>query len=305
MKTVSFRFYPSFACKAGRCRHTCCQGWEIDIDGESYACYRKIGGPFGDRLRAAIEEDAEGAHFRTDAEERCPFLRRDGLCDLILNLGEDSLCEICREHPRFFHWLSDRTEVGLGLCCEEAARLMLTQTEKAELTVLEDDGGAERPDAWELTVREARQAAFARIQDRRLPLQRRLEALLAGRSRPFPQATAGEWYDRLYALERMDGAWDDCLLRLKADPSPLPLEKEAETALEQFGVYLLFRHLTPAEGEEDLKARLGFCVFGVKLLARLYTAGERTMEDLLELARLFSSEIEYSEENTEALLRRF
>ena len=28
-------FFPDFQCKADRCRHTCCQKWEIDIDEET------------------------------------------------------------------------------------------------------------------------------------------------------------------------------------------------------------------------------------------------------------------------------
>ena len=35
------------------------------------------------------------------------------------------LTEICREHPRYYNVYSDRAEVGLGLSCEEAARLTL------------------------------------------------------------------------------------------------------------------------------------------------------------------------------------
>ena len=158
------------------------------------------------------------------------------------------------------------------------------------------------------TARTRSQAAFASMQDRRFRLRERLDRLLSDFSCPVPPLAEEEWeewYGRLFSLERMDEAWDGCLERLKAEPSPTPLGEEIETALEQFGVYLLFRHLTPAEGEDDLRARLGFCVFGVMLLARLYAAGEKTMDDLLELARLFSSEIEYSEENTRALLRYF
>ena len=37
-------YYPLFHCIADRCRHNCCIGWEIDVDGDSLAAYDQIGG---------------------------------------------------------------------------------------------------------------------------------------------------------------------------------------------------------------------------------------------------------------------
>ena len=43
-------YYPLFHCIADRCRHNCCIGWEIDVDGDSLAAYDQIGGEMGERL---------------------------------------------------------------------------------------------------------------------------------------------------------------------------------------------------------------------------------------------------------------
>ena len=120
-------YYPLFRCIAGACRHSCCKDWEIDVDEDTLSAYRTVDGEIGERLRQAIYEDDDGAHFCLTREERCPFLNAEGLCDLILALGEDSLCQICADPPRFRSFWSDRTEIGLGLCCEAAVRLVLTQ----------------------------------------------------------------------------------------------------------------------------------------------------------------------------------
>lgn len=124
-------YYPQFACIADRCRHTCCAGWEIDIDDESHIRYQTMPGPMGEHLRSVIVpgDDGEPAHFCLTADERCPLLNERGLCDLITACGEDALCQVCADHPRFRSFFSDRTEIGLGLCCEAAVRLVLTQTE--------------------------------------------------------------------------------------------------------------------------------------------------------------------------------
>lgn len=125
MRFIKPDFYDNFECKAQNCKHSCCVGWEIDVDEESLIYYNSIEDEIGNELRENIS-DVPSPHFVLGAEERCPFLEKSGLCRLILTLGEDSLCDICREHPRFYNEFSDRTEAGLGLCCEEAARLLLS-----------------------------------------------------------------------------------------------------------------------------------------------------------------------------------
>ena len=141
MKLIAPAYYPLFRCLAGACRHTCCRGWEIDVDAAALTRYGQVGGPLGDKLRRAIDRAGDTPHFRLDQQENCPFLTKDGLCELILHLVEDSLCQVCADHPRYRGFLTDRTEIGLGLCCEAAARLILTWPEKVDLITLEDDGG--------------------------------------------------------------------------------------------------------------------------------------------------------------------
>ena len=136
-------YYPEFHCVASRCGHTCCAGWEIDIDAESLARYDRMPGEFGARVRAGIRR-GETPQFRLTAGERCPLLNADNLCELILHAGEGALCQICRDHPRFRNYFSDRVEMGLGLVCEEAARLILSRPRPLRLIRLEGSG-AEAP----------------------------------------------------------------------------------------------------------------------------------------------------------------
>ncbi len=129
-------YYPLFHCTASRCRHTCCAGWEIDIDAESIERYNHLPGIFGHRVRQSIAVEST-PHFILSSDERCPLLTRDNLCELILREGEDALCQICRDHPRFRNYFSSRIEMGLGLVCEEAARLILSQPQPLHLIRLE------------------------------------------------------------------------------------------------------------------------------------------------------------------------
>ena len=152
MKVIVPDYYSRFRCIAGACRHTCCEGWEVDIDAESLLRYRTMAD-----ITPQIEESDDTPHFRLGENERCPFLNSDKLCDLILRHGEDILCQICRDHPRFRSFWSDRTEIGLGLVCEEAGRLILSQEKPMELVVLSDDGtdaALPEDEAWLLAYRD-------------------------------------------------------------------------------------------------------------------------------------------------------
>ncbi len=134
MKTIVPDYYKSFKCIAGACRHSCCAGWEIDIDPDSLKRYLQ-----DDQMAAHIS--LEGTpHFRLLPDGRCPYLNDSGLCDLIIAKGEGELCQICADHPRFRNYWTDRIEMGLGLACEEAARIILFAPHRAELVTLEDDG---------------------------------------------------------------------------------------------------------------------------------------------------------------------
>lgn len=125
-------YYKDFKCIASACKDSCCAGWEIDIDEETYEFYENVKGEFGDRLRANIcppsDETDEPAHFISAPDERCPFLNEQGLCDIFTELGEEHLSYICTHHPRYYEWMIGVTEAGLGIACEEACRIILQKT---------------------------------------------------------------------------------------------------------------------------------------------------------------------------------
>ena len=83
-------FCDRFVCLADRCRHSCCRGWEIEVDEETARRYRSMDGALGDELRAQLQREGDIWSLRLTEREDCPFLRTDGLCRLILELGEDA-----------------------------------------------------------------------------------------------------------------------------------------------------------------------------------------------------------------------
>ena len=299
MQIIVPDYYKEFLCIADRCRHSCCIGWEIDIDEESLARYDTWEGEYGAVLRARIDRSGETPYFKLGEGERCPFLRPDGLCEMILELGEDALCQICADHPRFRNYYSDRIELGLGLCCEAAGALILKRRKPMKLELQLDNGVKESADSEEETLLSFREMLFSILQDRSCTLDERMEELLDTCGASLPEGGLSAWVDFLLGLERLDEGWTQVLLELKKREKRVPLVgAEWETAFEQAAVYFLYRHLREALVDGDVATKAAFAVFSVELL-RALCAGKKnvTLDDLVEFARMYSGEIEYSEEN--------
>ena len=166
-------FYRDFKCIANRCTDSCCIGWEIDIDSATYDKYRLM--PEAFRKNIAVCDG--GAHFVLTKDERCPFLQKDGLCKIILEYSEDMLCDICREHPRFYEWYGNYKDAGVGLCCEEAIRLLLESEKPLEYETVETQEISDDDTPGDIckSVFELRKSLFSIINDRRLTLFERIE----------------------------------------------------------------------------------------------------------------------------------
>lgn len=166
-------YIKDFHCTASACQDTCCAGWEIVLDEEAQKRYREVKGAFGKRLNQAIQTEDGEAYFALTKEKRCPFLNREGLCDIFLELGEEALCDICTEHPRFYNWIGDYTEKGLGLCCEEAERLLFAHKEPLEFVCTEGEAGEAISEDLKALL-QIRQEAFGILQDRTLSFKERI-----------------------------------------------------------------------------------------------------------------------------------
>ncbi len=272
MKITSPEYYKDFKCTADKCRHSCCVGWEIDIDEETAQFYKTVGGEIGERLGANID-DRDAPHFVLREGERCPFLNESGLCDIITELGEGALCQICADHPRFRNYFDDRVEIGLGISCEAAARLILTS----------DKYGV---DSTEFPERER---IFELLCDRNIPLSGRVEAIRAEFEVEIPELSLEEWSKLFLGMEILDGEWEGLIGNLTEH------KNADETVEERLLTYFLYRHLANGIYDGRMRARIAFAIVSTFIITHLPA-------DVFEGARMYSAEIEYSEENTERLI---
>ena len=310
MKILKPDYYDRFRCIAGACPDSCCKEWEVDVDPDAAAFYRKLPGDLGDRLRSVLQDTEDGVCM-TIENRRCPMWRQDGLCRIQAELGHDALCKTCREFPRLRHDYGDFAELGLELSCPEAARLILNSDWEILAENAPDGDAPEYDEEVMSTLLRSRQALLGYLSTCDSPrdalavmllygyeVQNELDGdqpaalspdscLAAARRFAGPGDIDGifaffreleiltpQWKKQLDA-GAVDGAWDRRLLR--------------------FARYGIERYWLQAVSDFDLVCRVKLIVIACLLVNAM--GG-----DLLQTAQAFSKEIENDPDNLEAIL---
>ena len=292
MKLYAPQYYQRFVCIADRCEHSCCIGWEIDVDTETLKKYKALKSAYGSVILDSIEME-DTPHFRLGECDRCPHLDERGLCKIILNVGEDYLCDICREHPRFYNF-TDVAEVGLGMSCPEAARLILSSPDYATFEEIGDVDA--EPDDVAFDGRAWRTEVYARLQDDTKSYAERLSSICCDFS--IDVIEDSRYLEILASMEYLNADHKTLFLQYASSRRPDGMDEY----LERFLAYLVYRHCTEAFDADDFCERLAFCLFCERLLAALMVVqSSSSLQDVATLASILSEEIEYSDENTLAL----
>ena len=101
-------------------------------------------------------------------------------------------------------------------------------------------------------------------------------------------------------FERLDAKWDECINLLK-NVLEYKIPDDFDIALEQLFVYFVFRHLSDSLYEHNFEKRLSFCIHAVEFLSTIYFYNDKNI-NFNELCRMYSCEIEYSDENLNKLI---
>lgn len=175
--------YNEFECAADKCPDTCCKGWQIEIDDRSLEKYERHIGHFSDRLQESIDWNV--GCFKQDEKGRCALLNQDNLCEMVLNMGEDSLCPTCALYPRHVEEYEGLREWSLSMSCPVAASLVLGR--KDPVHFVEERNDDDDPLIKEFgdfdfllftELEDARQVIYAMIQNREMPIGARINALM-------------------------------------------------------------------------------------------------------------------------------
>ncbi len=324
-------YYRNFKCTADNCSDSCCIGWEIDIDSKTYDYYKTVGGEFGSKLKENITE-ASVPHFKLSKDERCPFLNEKNLCEIFINLGEDRLCEICTEHPRFFEWYDGVKEGGIGLCCEAAAELIITQKEDFSYydTVTDYEECNDYDDEFYDYLFKMRDRIISHIQNDKIPLVQRLNNVLHfaynmqceydNFSFDFLQLEQAEFSAEKVSLSAIlrefsslemlgsENLFEKVLENLSEENfSDVFSDKKTEKAFENIAVYFVWRHFLKSVYEDEFYSKIAFSVLSALLIAVLCVGENQVFsaDELIVKSVYYSKEIEYSELNLSKIFDNF
>ena len=319
-------FYGEFKCIADKCTDSCCIGWEIDVDENALKKYNKINTIFGEKIRSHIIKSEDGSNcFALAENERCPFLNENNLCNIIINCGEEYLCDICREHPRFYEWFVGVTECGLGLCCEEVCRILLDN--EAPFSLVEESDGEEvvletKEDVTEsdlyIFLSAFREKLFEILFRKDMSFEEKLVKVLSETESFCGEKTKIRNYKNSLALykktEPIDEKWTDYINSLWDNyENILKVQKEfqektnGDMLYSKILAYIIYRHFTKAVFDKSIKERICFAVESVRFIylcdMKTYSEkGELSLKDRIENLKNWSKQIEYSEENTDLLI---
>ena len=278
MINIDAEIYSEFTCKADKCKHSCCRGWEIDIDEDTLEYYKGLDSELGCEIRQNIDWGEE-PFFKLTPDERCPFLKDSGLCKIIEELGEEGLCDICRLHPRFFESVNDHNLAGVGLSCEKAAELLF---EKDSLNFMICESGKK------ISFEELLELIGIDVPQDYLSLAKVIPDHLEA-------AKIERILDIFYDTEPIDDNWKNEVAQLKESYKEQLDELAAGEALMRFRViyqYIIFRQLELVQ-EYGVPKIVEYAVRSI-IFIMLYAG---IFGDDPEAVRRWSEQIEYNEDN--------
>ena len=282
-------YFDDFHCIASLCPDSCCKEWDVQVDEDMARFYLTLPGPLGDRLREVLAEE-EGGTVMQIIDGRCPMWRRDGLCRIQAELGEEALCRVCSDFPRISHDYGDLIEHQLELSCPEAARLILSAPVEEPLTW--EGPGGDAPDRDRTEMAALRQELLQILADGHRTDARALRDCLEAVFGPFQPQEQPD-LDAIVAvfrdLEMLTELWPQKLEQ--AAPRPL------DPRVRPLAAYLLRRYWFQelGLGPDDAEGKIGFIVAACLLVNAL-------PGDFTGNAQLFSKEIENSDCNPETLI---
>lgn len=178
------RNYGQFKCIGAACEDTCCSGWQVSIDRETFDKYQTCShSTLRPRFDQWVQIQPSGAnengYARINLEKStCPFLS-ENLCSIQSELGHDYLSRTCATFPRIRNNVAGVIERSLDLSCPEAARLCLADPLPAAFDQITPDPRElqdlpvrlQSPDPyfWEI-----RSAVLTVLQNRAFPVAKRL-----------------------------------------------------------------------------------------------------------------------------------
>jgi len=139
------KYMVEFKCISSSCIDSCCAGWDINIDEDTYNKYINSTGQLKVLLEGKFTQNKDqhesfnhGFMVLKD-ENRCPFLNSNMLCDIHGGDGQDNLCITCKSYPRVFNIVDNVYEKSGLPSCIEICTIAFLNKDKMEFIEVEED----------------------------------------------------------------------------------------------------------------------------------------------------------------------
>lgn len=116
-------FFDSFVCSGSACQNTCCSGWDIALDKETYDFYEASHGAFSKYVKKNIGQTDGNYFIKMTEKKECPFLDEMGLCKIYQEYGPEHMGNTCKLFPRTCLNIEGKTVFSmLNHSCEEVLK---------------------------------------------------------------------------------------------------------------------------------------------------------------------------------------
>ncbi len=321
MKCWRPTYVKDFRCDGRKCSSRCCRNWRVVIDRDTYKKLAALDNQAVlDRIRFVEEEKIFVVELMPNGD--CPFLDGDLLCVLQKNFGADHLAAICHDYPRVTYKIDNLLEQSLTLTCPIVARSVLLSEEPITFETVEIEpprfmfDWSDRIDDVDEAI-ELQRRAIALLQDRALPIDRRLQNLYRLIDEPTVERKNFfeverhadimiDIFDRMYAAEMSADKKSQIkkiYLGLRAEiTSMLP-----DVVLENYLVNEFFMRCYPfsRNGDRRLACRMfivGFKAMEFALTLAAISKGNRfTVDDLLSTIDAVNERLDHNRDGMRAV----
>jgi lysine-N-methylase len=130
-------FYDAFSCIADQCSFTCCEGWKVEVDPDTYNRWNNkehSSNVLSKKVRIKKHGKETSYYIKMNTDMRCPYLNEKGLCNIVIKFGEDYLSKTCKIFPRHENSFRDLTEYSLSCACPEVVDIINRRDEKIKFS---------------------------------------------------------------------------------------------------------------------------------------------------------------------------
>ena len=135
----------TFKCIGPNCTDTCCAGWDINIDENTFKKYENDKGNLKELINGKYIKNSESddsfnyGFMKITEDNKCPFLNENLLCEIHGKCGEENLSITCRRYPRVFNIIDYIYEKSGLPSCEEICSKAFLNKEKMEFIEIEEE----------------------------------------------------------------------------------------------------------------------------------------------------------------------